>query len=151
AGPDAGTYYGTKPCPANPSASAMAAMGSTPWGETASNNASSSGDSSAPASGDPQSDLRNALTTEKVEYTDTQVYTADPKTLKGIESWLEGGGRLTFAVGTSVATDDTVCLSEGSYSTADVSAGDHAGTYYSHSACPATLKPDSFSTWQNSW
>jgi hypothetical protein len=142
-GDQAGTYYGTKACPAHPSASAMAAMGSTPWGE------SSSG-SSAPSS-DPQSDLRNALTAEKVEYTDTQVYTADTKELKSIESSLDWGGQLQVVVGTSMIQDDTVCLSEAGFSIADVSAGDHAGTYYSHTPCPQQITSNAFTGWQTSW
>src|SRR5262249_17444187 len=39
-----------------------------------------------------QSDLRNALTTEKVYYTDYQAYTDDATALKEIESSLDWGG-----------------------------------------------------------
>src|SRR6516225_11813838 len=46
-----------------------------------------------------QSDLRNALTAEKTEYTDTQVYSNNVATMKAIESSLQWGGKLTFNVG----------------------------------------------------
>ena len=48
-----------------------------------------------------QSDLRNGLTAEKTMYTDGQTYSNDTTTagLKGVESSLNWGGKLTVAVG----------------------------------------------------
>jgi type IV pilus assembly protein PilA len=104
-----------------------------------------------------QSDLRNALTAEKVVYTDLQAYTTDitsvaPNGLKYIESSLDWAVTLTPAVtpvqqtgvqkgnvtvGTTL-TDGVVCLSEQSksgttFTIVDVSAGTNAGTYFGKS------------------
>src|SRR5438270_12196331 len=58
-----------------------------------------------------QSDLRNGLTAEKTVYTDNQAYDATTVTMKGVESSLDWGGKLTVAVGnSSVGTNDMVWL-----------------------------------------
>jgi type IV pilus assembly protein PilA len=100
-----------------------------------------------------KSDLRNALTTEKTSYTDNQQYTATTATLAAIEPSLKWGTTLTVTVGTAVATDDVVCLSETSksgsvFSLADIADGASAGTYYNKGACsvvPANIV--GFSGW----
>ncbi len=91
-----------------------------------------------------QSDLRNGLTAEKTYYTDNQTYVdtgnaANIATLKGIESSLGWGGKLTVAVSADSAG---VCLQEASksgttFSVMDLSSGATAGTYYGKVACPA--------------
>jgi type IV pilus assembly protein PilA len=95
-----------------------------------------------------QSDLRNGLTAEKTEYTDTQVYDATTANMVAIESSLNwndtrGTGKnvLNVAVGdvttgvTTTITGGVVCLSEASksgttFDIVDVAAGSNAGTYY---------------------
>ncbi|HKP99477.1 MAG TPA: prepilin-type N-terminal cleavage/methylation domain-containing protein [Actinomycetes bacterium] len=67
-----------------------------------------------------QSNLRNALTAEKVYYTDRQAYTVDTTALAGIEpslTWTanaavatSGGVHVAKATSTGGATDDTVLL-----------------------------------------
>ncbi len=109
-----------------------------------------------------QSDLRNGLTAEKTVYTDGQTYSSDTTTaaMKGVESSLDWGGKLTVAVGDAVATSDkgVVCLSETSkggtkFNIADVAAGPNAGTFFNKggdcsSTAPATL---SANTWNTGW
>jgi hypothetical protein len=151
AGDQAGTYYGTVACPSHPTAAAMAAMGSTPWDESSSGNSASSGDSSAPPSAAAQSDLRNALTAELTQYTDTQMFTADAKTMKAIESSLDWGGKLTVKVS---ADGQTVCMSESdaagiTYSIADIGAATQL--LFGRTSRPTTLTPGAFATWQASW
>jgi type IV pilus assembly protein PilA len=105
-----------------------------------------------------QSDLRNALTAEKVVYTDLQAYTTDitsvaPNGLKYIESSLDWAVSFTptmtpvqqtgvekgnVTTGTTV-TDGVVCLTEVSKSGTtfvikDVSAGTNAGTWFGKTA-----------------
>jgi hypothetical protein len=118
--------------------------------------ASCSGSGVAPTAHDIQSDLRNALTTEKVTYTDNMAYTSDVATLKQIEPSLDWGGRMKVTIGdSSVATDGVVCLSETAngltYSLGDVSSGPGVGTYYGTAPCPKNLTPASFSTFDSSW
>jgi hypothetical protein len=89
-----------------------------------------------------QSDLRNALTAEKVYFVDNQEYTVDTATLKEIESTLDWGGKLTVRVGNSRGgANQIVCLSEGSpgavYSIVDVASGPRAGTYFGRVKCGA--------------
>ncbi len=86
-----------------------------------------------------QSDLRNGLTAEKTFYTDNQSYTNDTTTagLKGIESSLDWGGKLTVTVS---ADKNGVCLQEASksgktFAIMDLSTGTTAGTYYAKVAC----------------
>jgi hypothetical protein len=104
-----------------------------------------------------QSDLRNALTAEKVEYTDAQTYTNDPALLKQIEPSLDWGGKLAVVVGgTGGTAQAVVCLSERAasgttFALADVAAGPNAGTYYSKVACPASVKESSFRNFRASW
>ncbi|MGO9875458.1 MAG: prepilin-type N-terminal cleavage/methylation domain-containing protein [Acidimicrobiia bacterium] len=91
-----------------------------------------------------KSDLRNALTTEKTSYTDNQQYTATTATLQAIEPALKWGTALTVTVGTTVATDDIVCLSETSksgsvFSLADIADGPSAGTHYNKGGCSTTV------------
>jgi hypothetical protein len=144
AGDNVGTYYGTQTCPSNPTAAAMAAMGTTPWGE-----------GGPKTTVDAQSDLRNALTAEKTVYTDQQTYSADTKNMKSIESSLDWGGKLTVRVSSD---SQTVCLSEpdasGAISSiADVAAGPTAGTYYGHATCPdvPTAQTPLAQGWETSW
>ena len=96
------------------------------------------------ATTDIQSDLRNALTAEKVTYTDNMAYSDDLAALKQIEPSLDWGGRLKVVVGdSSVANHGVVCLSETSngstYSIADVASGPRAGTYYGTTPCRAKV------------
>jgi hypothetical protein len=99
-------------------------------------------DTSAATAHAAQSDLRNALTAEKVYFVDNQEYTVDAPTLKEIESTLDWGGKLTVRVGNSRGgANQIVCLSEGSpgavYSIVDVASGPRAGTYYGRAKCGA--------------
>jgi hypothetical protein len=103
-----------------------------------------------------KSDLRNALTAEKAEYTDTQQYTSDTATLKGIETSLDWGGKLQVVVGTAMAQGDTVCMSEGSqsgtmFSIADIAAGPDAGTYYGETTCPTGAPASALAQWPSAW
>jgi type IV pilus assembly protein PilA len=93
-----------------------------------------------------QSDIRNGLTAEKTVYVDNQAYDATVATMKGIESSLNWGGKLTLIVGDAVTAGDkqTVCMSEASksgtvFQIADVDAGPNAGTWYGKNpaGCPA--------------
>jgi len=92
-----------------------------------------------------QSDLRNALTAEKVQYTDTQEYTASTSILKQIEPSLDWGGKLTVAVaGGPGGTASVVCLAEKSasgtrFALADIATGPAAGAYYSWNGCPVVV------------
>src|SRR5436305_827149 len=65
-----------------------------------------------------QSNLRNGLTAEKTVYTDSQAYDATTATMKGVESSLDWGGKLTVATGDAVNAGDkgVVCLTETSKS-----------------------------------
>lgn len=99
-----------------------------------------------------KSDLRNALTTEKTSYTDNQQYTATAATLAAIEPALKWGTALTVTVGTAVATDDVVCMSEASasgtiFSLTDIADGANAGTYYSKGACANPPATTGFTGW----
>jgi len=107
-----------------------------------------------------QSDLRNGLTAEKTVYTDAQTYSNDTTTagMKGIESSLDWGGKLTVFVGDAVNTGDkgVVCLQEASksgktFAIADVAAGASAGTYFGKVACPGTPTPANVSALGTSW
>jgi hypothetical protein len=96
-----------------------------------------------------QSNLRNALTTEKVSYTDTQMYTASTADLKAIEPSLDWGNRLRVSVADVEAPGDrnVVCLSEASasgrlWAIADIAVGPKAGTYYGAKGCPSPLTAD---------
>ncbi len=87
-----------------------------------------------------QSDLRNALTAEKVEYTDQEHYSASVDEMATIEGSLDWGGTLHVAVSKD---KQTVCLWEASnsavFSIADVATGADAGTYFGDRKCPANL------------
>ena len=105
-----------------------------------------------------QSDLRNGLTAEKTVYTDNQSYDATTATMKGIESSLDWGGKLTVVVGDAVNAGDkgVVCLTEASksgttFSIGDVAAGANAGTYFGKVACPAAPTPANVSALGTSW
>lgn len=104
-----------------------------------------------------ESDLRNALTAEKVLYTDQQLYSEDLTTLRQIEPSLDWGGKLTVAVGTSMSGPfQVVCVSERSesgmtYAIADVAGGPSAGTYYGKAGCPASVSDDTVSGLDSSW
>ena len=109
-----------------------------------------------------QSDLRNGLTAEKTVYTDAQTYSNDTTTagMKGIESSLDWGGKLTVAVGDAVTTGDkgVVCLSETSksgkvFNIADVAAGANAGTFFNKGGTCASTSPATLSAtaWNTGW
>lgn len=103
-----------------------------------------------------QADLRNALTAEKVVYTDGQTYTADVASLQDIESKLDWGGRLKIVVGdSSVGPSAVLCLSETSngmtYSIGDIASGPRAGTYYHATPCPKKVNETSFAGFDSSW
>jgi type IV pilus assembly protein PilA len=96
-----------------------------------------------------QSDLRNGLTAEKTVYTDNQQYDATTANMKAIEPSLNWNGAistrpaLTVSVGTTVTTNDTVCVTETSksgtqFSLADIGAGTNAGTYYGKATACST-------------
>jgi type IV pilus assembly protein PilA len=93
-----------------------------------------------------QSELRNALTNEKVTYTDSQTYEPNIATMKAMEPSLDWGGKLTLVVGnSSVGTSDIVCVSEASktgttFSLADIPLGPNAGIYTGKVACPAATE-----------
>ena len=94
-----------------------------------------------------QSDIRNALTAEKVFYTDNQVYTAGTTGLvaiKSIEPSLTYSGTASKTdVGVTVSNDSgAVCISKVSaggttFSIVDVANGTGAGTYCAKAVCPS--------------
>jgi hypothetical protein len=153
-GPSAGTYYGTAKCPATVTGPAVAKFGETPWGDTADNDSGSSSVDTNDAAANAQSALRNALTAEKTIYTDEQMYTADLKQLRDVESSLAWGTKVHVYVADAVDTGDkgVVCIWETDssvgklYSIADVAAGPDAGTYFGTTACPAKITPSAFKT-----
>jgi hypothetical protein len=104
-----------------------------------------------------QSDLRNALTAEKTNYTDDQTYTSDAGLLKQIEPTLDWGGKLTVVVGAADGQpDQVICLSERSasgvtFALADVAAGPGAGTFYGKAGCPKAATEENVSTLGSSW
>jgi type IV pilus assembly protein PilA len=104
-----------------------------------------------------QSDLRNALTAEKVQYTDTEAYSADVTLLKQIEPSLDWGGKLTVVARTaSGASPQVVCVSERSaagttFALADIASGPGAGTFYGKHACPPVVNASSFRDFGASW
>src|SRR5262249_39721190 len=104
-----------------------------------------------------QSDLRNALTTEKTIYVDSQLYTDDAAQLKEMESALDWGGKLKVVVGDADGVRRAVvCLSEPSkagpvFSIADVASGPNAGTYYGRSSCPGVVDDVSMSALASQW
>ena len=106
-----------------------------------------------------QSDLRNALTAEKTVFTDNQQYDATTATMKNAEPSLNWNGAstthvaTTVTVGTNVATNDTVCITETSksgtvFSVADVAAGPNAATFYNKGACALTLATLQVAPWK---
>ena len=107
-----------------------------------------------------QSNIRNALTTEKTYYVDNQAYTATSANLSAIETSLDfttvdasvrGVKPTLMTVGTDAAGG--VCLESDSKSGSkfflvDVTAGAQAGTWYGKNAsCPAddSAAPTGFS------
>ena len=91
-----------------------------------------------------QSNLRNALTAEKVYYADHQKYTMDESVLSGLETSLRWNrddwpnGAIYTVVGDTVVGGDqnTVCLltrsaSGADFAIRDIGAGPYIGTYYS--------------------
>jgi hypothetical protein len=89
------------------------------------------------------SDLRNGLTAEKVQYTDTLRYTAATATLAQIEPllhWNVAGGVQVFVGDVRAGDKNLVCLQEISGSgsilaIADIAFGPNAGTYANRSTC----------------
>jgi type IV pilus assembly protein PilA len=104
-----------------------------------------------------QSELRNALTNEKVTYTDNQTYDANVANMKTMDPSLDWGGKLTVVVGdSSVGTSDMVCVSEVSksgttFSLAEIALGPNARVYYGKVACPAPPNETNFSGLGASW
>jgi hypothetical protein len=88
-----------------------------------------------------ESQLRNALTAEKVIFTDLQAYTSTIASLKQVEPSVRWGSQVRVVV----AKKTTVCLSQKSasgttFAVADVAAaGPSAGTYYGPKPCPVPL------------
>jgi type IV pilus assembly protein PilA len=93
-----------------------------------------------------QSELRNALTNEKVTYTDSSTYDGSTANMKVLEPSLDWGGKLTLVVGdSSIGTKDMFCVSEVSksgttFSLADIALGPSSGVYYGKVACPAATE-----------
>ena len=99
-----------------------------------------------------KSDIRNALTAEKIFFTDSSTYTAVTATLKSIEpslNWNTADGP-NVSVGNVVATpadSHVVCIQQVSksgttFAIADVATGANVGTYYNKGTCsvvPATV------------
>ena len=86
-----------------------------------------------------QSELRNALTNEKITYTDSQTYDANTVNMRALEPSLDWGGKLTMTIS---ADNQSICLTETSksgkvFAIADVAAGANAGTYFAKVTCPA--------------
>jgi hypothetical protein len=105
-----------------------------------------------------QSDLRNALTAEKVVYTDTQEYNATVANMKAIEPSLDWGGKLTVVLGSAdgSSANTVVCLSEKStsgttFAILDVGVGSEAGTYYAKTSCPLVVSESSVAMFGRSW
>jgi hypothetical protein len=93
-----------------------------------------------------ESDLRNALTAEKVIYIDQQAYGASTATLRSIDPRLDWGKRLHVAIGDAATRGDhaIVCLTETSrsgatFAVADVARGPNSGTHYGRRPCPTPL------------
>jgi hypothetical protein len=100
----------------------------------------------AQANRDVQDDLHNALTAEKVAYTDQQAYVASPSALRAIEPSIAWGTRMHVTVADAASPGDhgIVCLSEktvygNTYSIADVEAGPTRGIYLGPRPCPAAV------------
>ncbi len=129
---------------ANSSSSTVCLSGTCPGADT------------GPTAHDIQSDLRNALTAEKVIYTDSSAYSDDIAAMKQIEPSLDWGGRLKVVAGnSSVASHGLVCLSEASnglvYSIGDVASGPRAGTYFGTTPCGSPVSEGSFDRYKSSW
>jgi len=107
-----------------------------------------------------QSNIRNALTTEKTYYVDNQAYTATAANLSAIETSLDFSqanaatrGVLPTLVKVGTDTAGGVCLESDSKSGSkfylvDITAGTQAGTWYGKNAtCPAddSAAPTGFS------
>jgi hypothetical protein len=87
-----------------------------------------------------ESQLRTALTVEKVVYTEFQAYASTVASLKLIDHSVHWGTQVHVVV----ANKSTVCLSEKSasgttFAVAAVAVGPAAGTYYGPKPCPAPL------------
>ena len=144
-GTSAGTYFGNGKCPVPSTPKALEALGSG-WDSLSDDSSSSDPtDDTEPPAGSAtgvQYDRRNALTAEKTYYTDAQVYSANVKELKSIETSLDWGGALTVFVGSMPSMgEQIVCLSEAAsdgsvYTIADVAAGPYAATYDGTDPCP---------------
>jgi hypothetical protein len=91
-----------------------------------------------------ESQLREALTAEKVVFTSFQAYASSIGSLKQVEPGVHWGTQVHVVV----ANKTTVCLSQKSasgttFAVADVAAGPTGGTYYGPKACPAPLTASS--------
>ena len=98
----------------------------------------------AQANNAASNDLRNALTAEKVAYTDAGTYVGSPAAMHAIEPSLGWGTRLHVSVGDAASRGDrqVVCLSETTrygdrLSIGDIAAGPFAGAYAGSRPCPA--------------
>jgi type IV pilus assembly protein PilA len=88
-----------------------------------------------------QSDLRNAMTAEKVFYVDNEAYSSVAADLTAIEPSLAFDGT-DVAVAIDGANDQVVCLTAVSaagntFVLADIATGANAGTYYGSAALAA--------------
>lgn len=103
-----------------------------------------------------QSELRNALTNEKIVYTDSQAYDPSTANMKALDPSLDWGGKLTLVVGdSSIGTNDMVCFAETSksgatFSLADIALGPSAGVYHGNVACPVATEAN-FSGLGSKW
>jgi hypothetical protein len=93
-----------------------------------------------------ETDLRNALSAEKLVYTDRQAYDGSASALQAIDPKLDWGRRLHVIVGDAATRGDRsiVCLSETSrsgaiLSLADVALGPNTGTYFGTRPCPSPV------------
>jgi hypothetical protein len=132
-------------CPEKLTAANVADLGAS-WDESTSPSPTPSGRSLE----EIQSELKNALTAEKVVYVDSEKYDATAANMRNVEPSLDWGGKLKVTVGDAVTPGDSavVCISEASPSgktsaIGDVAVGPLAGTYYGSTSCPAELTPKS--------
>jgi type IV pilus assembly protein PilA len=102
-----------------------------------------------------QADLRNALTAQKTFYADAESFADSSATgsiaLTSIEPRIAWMSKLSW--NTDAPTNSALCLEQTSnsgttFALADVAAGTTAGTYFSPTACPATIDGTAFSGWK---
>ncbi len=104
-----------------------------------------------------QSDIRNALTAQKVYYVDAEAYTTNATSLTAIEPALTWGTTASattvgVVVATTSTTNDTVTLNKKSASGTffcikDITAGSTAGTYYGSGTAEVAAASCTGSSW----